>query len=74
MADTKYVLCIDNRDYPDDLALHKVYRVLADEMGDKAGMIRIIDETGEDYLFDSSYFVEVQLTNEAEEAMEGMAA
>jgi hypothetical protein len=63
----RYVMCIDNEDYPIDLTPFKVYQVLPDEMGDEAGMIRIIDNTGEDYLYGVERFLPVELPAEAEE-------
>ena len=39
------------------LMVGKTYDVLPDEKGTKHGLIRVIDETGEDYLYPSSYFV-----------------
>jgi len=51
------------------LQLWKVYRVLPDERGARHNMIRVIDESGEDYLFSASYFVPVELPQEAESAL-----
>ncbi len=50
------VICVDNRDYPMDLALHKLYRVIPDESEAPSGCVRIVDETGEDYLYPAAYF------------------
>ncbi|MEK7854886.1 MAG: hypothetical protein AAB288_02265 [Acidobacteriota bacterium] len=54
-------MCIDNRGYPTSLELHKIYRVLADEDAAEDGDIRVIDESGEDYLYSADRFVEVEL-------------
>lgn len=56
----KFVICISNEDYPASLELHKVYRVLPDQDAEADGDLRIIDESGEDYLYASSYFVPIQ--------------
>jgi hypothetical protein len=68
----QYVMCIDNEEYPDDLVLHKVYQVVegeADEaLAAKAGMVRVVDETGEDYLYSARLFVPVELSEVAEAA------
>lgn len=64
----KFVLCIRN-DECEDLELHKVYQVLPDERAAKEGYIRVIDESGEDYLYPGSYFVAVKLPRKAEEAL-----
>src|SRR5215216_4701127 len=57
----KYVVCVRNEDYPASLELRKLYRVLEDEFGGNHGMIRVIDESGEDYLYPSDFFVQVDL-------------
>jgi hypothetical protein len=53
----------------DDLERRKVYRVIPDERAEKDGYIRVIDESGDDYLYPSSYFVRVRLPQEAEQAI-----
>lgn len=65
----QFAICVKNDDYPASLQLWKVYRVLPDEKGAKRKMIRVIDESGEDYLFSASYFVTVELPQEAESAL-----
>jgi hypothetical protein len=67
-ADRSFVLCVKNDDC-DDLVTRKVYRAIPDEKAEKDGYVRVIDESGEDYLYPSSYFVRVQLPVEAEQAM-----
>ena len=64
-----YVLCIENKDC-DDLEKRKVYQILSDEDASKEGYLRVIDESGEDYLYPESYFVHVQLPPEAQEALQ----
>ena len=70
----QYAICIDNTDYERDLELHKVYRVKPDEMGDEAGMLRIIDNTGEDYLYDANRFVAVDLPEAARRSFDQIPA
>ena len=60
-----YVLCINNGGYPESLEVRKVYAVLPDERAAENDYIRVIDETGEDYLYPSKYFVRIQLPPEA---------
>ncbi len=67
-VDLEFVLCVKNNDC-DDLEKRKVYRVLPDKKADKDGYLRVIDESGEDYLYPASYFVRVQLPHEAEQAI-----
>lgn len=68
MEDDRFVLCIENRDC-EDLEKRKVYRVLPDNDAEEEGYLRVIDESGEDYLYPQSYFVSIQLPREAQEAL-----
>jgi hypothetical protein len=63
-----FAVCIENSDYPASLELHKVYRVLPDEDAATEGDIRVIDESGEDYLYPADYFILVKLPQEVEQA------
>ncbi len=65
----KFAICIKNEDYPASLQLWKVYRILPDEKGARHNMIRVIDESGEDYLFSANYFVPVELPKVVESAL-----
>jgi hypothetical protein len=60
-AARKFAVCINNTDYRASLELHKIYRVLPDEDAAIDGDIRVIDESGEDYLYPAEYFVFVEL-------------
>jgi hypothetical protein len=65
----QFAICIKNEGYPASLQLWKVYRVLPDEKGARHNMIRVVDESGEDYLFSASYFVPVELPQAAKSAL-----
>jgi hypothetical protein len=65
----KFALCIENKDC-EDLEKRKIYQILPDEGAEKEGYIRVIDESGEDYLYPQSYFIAVQLPREAQEALQ----
>jgi len=52
-----FVLCVDNEEYQASLILGKVYRVLPDARAARDDLVRIIDESGEDYLYHKSHFV-----------------
>jgi len=65
----EFVVCINNVDYPTSLELHKIYRVLVDKDAAREGDIRIIDESGDDYLYPSSYFVPIQVPQTVEESL-----
>ncbi|MGO8797316.1 MAG: hypothetical protein ACLQLC_21060 [Candidatus Sulfotelmatobacter sp.] len=58
-----------NRDYPASLELRKVYRLLRDEQASKHRQVRVIDESGEDYIYPEDYFVPIKLPQAAERAM-----
>ena len=61
-------ICIRNKG-AEDLEIRKVYRVLPDARAAKDGLIRVIDESDEDYLYPADYFVPVELPREAERAL-----
>jgi len=65
----EFVVCINNSDYPASLELHKIYRVLVDKDATEEADIRIIDESGEDYLYPSSYFVPIQVPQTVEKSL-----
>ena len=64
-----FALCIENKEC-EDLEKRKVYRVLEDDEAAKEGYLRIVDESGEDYLYPESYFVLVELPREAQDALQ----
>jgi hypothetical protein len=64
-----FVVCINNADYPASLELHKIYRVLPDEEAAADNDIRIIDESGEDYLYPASYFAPIKVPASVEESL-----
>ncbi len=64
-----FAVCINNRDYPASLELHKIYRVLADEDAAREGDIRVVDESGEDYLYRASDFILIELPAELRSAL-----
>ena len=65
----QFVLCIDNTDYEASLITRKVYEVIPDEQAEKDDLIRVIDESGEDYLYHISHFVFIHLPAEVEKAL-----
>ncbi len=64
----QFVVCIKNKDC-EDLERLKIYRVLPDLSAKKEGYIRIVDESGEDYLYPASYFMPVALTPKVQEVL-----
>jgi primosomal protein N' len=63
-----FVLCIQNDDC-EDLEVRKVYRLISDKKAEKDGYMRIVDESVEDYLYPASYFVRLELPQEAKQAL-----
>lgn len=68
-----YAICIRNDDYPASLELRKLYAVLDDSFAAQHGMIRVIDESGEDYLYPSEFFVSVELPASIEKTLAKIA-
>ncbi|MCE9591856.1 MAG: hypothetical protein K8S99_15195 [Planctomycetes bacterium] len=56
-----FAVCVKNTGYPASLELHKIYRVIPDNDAAGEGDVRVIDESGEDYLYPAGWFVEVEL-------------
>ncbi len=68
-SSNKFAICIDNTEYPASLELHKVYRVLPDEDAARDEDLRIVDESGEDYLYPAEWFILIELPPEVERAL-----
>lgn len=64
----EFVVCINNKDYPADLLLHKIYRVIPDA-NMEPGDIRIVDESGEDYIYPRSYFIPIKVPVELKDSL-----
>ena len=69
----KYALCIDNSEYEASLILKKVYEILPDNEGAQDNLIRIVDESGEDYLYHQSHFILVAFPSEVERLLASVA-
>ena len=63
-----FVICIENKNC-EDLEKRKIYQVIPDKEAAGDGYLRIIDESGEDYLYPESYFVSIQVPQKAQEAL-----
>jgi hypothetical protein len=71
-----FALCIDNTDYQASLIPGKVYRVIPDQRAAEDDLVRIVDESGEDYLYHKSYFALVDFPRAVKKkilALEGAA-
>ena len=69
MKELRFVICIDNSEYPAALEKRKIYEVLPDSGAENINYIRIIAESGEDYLYPASCFVDANLSKETREAV-----
>ncbi len=65
----KFVICINNADYPVALERWKVYRVIPDENAEGRSLIRVMDESEEDYFYSAKDFVAINLPDNVESAM-----
>ncbi|HEX9000075.1 MAG TPA: hypothetical protein VGB07_09260 [Blastocatellia bacterium] len=73
MNEIRFALCLKTGT-AEDLHLHTVYRVLPDEKAAEADYLRIVDESGEDYLYPADYFILLDLPPVASEAFLAVAA
>ena len=69
----KYAVCIDNSGFPVSLKVNKSYRVLPDKDAESNSDIRVVDESGEDYLYPSEMFELVDEHNLVEKLEKGAA-
>ena len=65
---SQFALCIENKD-AEDLEKGKVYQILAATRDNEAGFVRVIDESGEDYLYPDSYFAPIDLPSKVKKAL-----
>ena len=64
-----FALCIENKDC-EDLEKRKIYRILPDDEATREGYLRVIDESGEDYLYPEPYFILIRLPRDAQKALQ----
>ena len=65
-----FVLCVDNTGYEASLIVRKMYEVIPDKQAEQDDFIRVVDESGEDYLYHTSHFVIIELPVEIERVLE----
>lgn len=66
--ETQFVVCVENEGYPASLELRKIYQVIPDARVVEHRLVRVIDESGEDYLYPADYFVPIELPQAIEKA------
>ena len=69
MKKAHFVICIENSEYPVSLEKRKIYESVPDPDAAKHGQIRVIDESGEDYLYPCECFVEANLPEDIRAAV-----
>lgn len=65
----QFAVCVDNEGYKASLELGKLYRMLPDKDAQAHGLVRIIDESGEDYAYSSRRFVPMKIPSVIERAL-----
>ncbi len=68
----QFVVCVRKED-AEDLEIRKIYEVLPDESAVRSEYLRIIDESGEDYLYPAKYFIKIELSQVVQEALKQVA-
>jgi hypothetical protein len=68
-----FVICIRNDGYSASLEPRKIYQTIPDEEAGKQGQLRVVDESGDDYLYPAEYFVEVELPPAVQAALKAAA-
>lgn len=60
-SEARFAVCIRNDGYPASLEVRKIYRIIPDARAAEHQLVRVIDESGEDYLYSANYFVPIEL-------------
>ena len=66
--DPRFVVCVRNDDC-EDLEIRKIYQVLPDEAAAADGLVQVVDESGEDYLYPATLFLQIELPQAIEKAL-----
>ena len=61
----RYLICVKNEGYEASLECRKVYKALPNVKAESHGLVRVIDESGEDYLYPAGFFVSIEPPKEA---------
>ena len=69
VTNIRFAVCVDHDGYPASLELHKIYRVLPDEDVKADGDLRMVDESGEDYLYAAERFILLELPQAVEKSL-----
>ena len=66
--ETRFAVCVKNEDYPASLEVRKIYQVIPDARAAERRLVRVIDESGEDYLYPVDCFIPIKLPQSVERA------
>ncbi len=69
MSQPKFVICIENQDYPVSLEKRKIYEAILDPEAEEIGHIRVVDESGEGYLYPATCFIDAHLPKDVHAAI-----
>jgi primosomal protein N' len=69
-----FAVCVRNEEHEESLELRKIYEILDDPAAAAHGMLRVIDEEGEDYLYPAGWFLPIELPQNIEEAIVELSA
>jgi len=61
----RFAICVSNAGVPASLELRKVYRLVSDPAAASEGLVRVVDESGEDYLYPDKFFVPIEVPKAA---------
>jgi len=70
----RFTICVSNAGFPASLELRKVYRLGEDSVAAAQGLVRVIDESGEDYLYPDKFFVQIEVPKSAARAFSKRSA
>jgi hypothetical protein len=69
LTSKQFVVCVDNEGYPASLEKRKIYLALRDPSAEKHGLIRVVDESGDDYLYPKTFFRSIALPSALKRAV-----
>ncbi len=70
----RFLLCVENKGYEASLEIRKLYEKVPDKEAERHKQVRIIDESGEDYLFPASFFATIRLSMQTKDKLLEQAA
>jgi hypothetical protein len=74
MSNSKFAVCLSNEGYPASLEPRKLYEILDDPQAASKGLLRVIDESGEDYLYPARMFALMPIPEALADTLHKLAA